>query len=261
MSKTLHDVAPFEYHHYSVTDLYNRSVKYFSCLGAVRNFIWNKVKHPYTSSYSKTTNINEISLYDLVATSEKTHQHDWKSMDEPLVKVYRNGYRSVRTTHKIKLENNAFLVKNNLGAIITTEQIIAAPKFEPVYKPCKYDSDAYRAMVMHEQKGMKTRIRKKNNLNKIKDGVDTYEGIAYNTHEKTLKENWYRFHRRLKTTQEHRVTCGHDSEFRDEFKFGRSKRKGKNLPNSWDDFNISAWYSRKSWKTNSKRKHQWKVKE
>lgn len=38
----------------------------------------------------------------------------------------------------------------------------------------------------------------------------------------------------------------------------RGRRKGKNLPDGWDDFQNSARNEKKSWKRNSKRKHQWK---
>lgn len=38
----------------------------------------------------------------------------------------------------------------------------------------------------------------------------------------------------------------------------RGKRRGKNLPDSWDDYHNRSWGMRKSWKRNSKRKRQWK---
>ena len=48
-----------------------------------------------------------------------------------------------------------------------------------------------------------------------------------------------------------------DEEFAPKKGFARPRRRGRNLPNAWDD-EISR--SEKSWKTQSKRKHQWKPK-
>lgn len=38
----------------------------------------------------------------------------------------------------------------------------------------------------------------------------------------------------------------------------RGRRSPCNLPSNWDDITPSAWYEKKCWKRNSKRKHQWK---
>ena len=66
-----------------------------------------------------------------------------------------------------------------------------------------------------------------------------------------------RCHRRLQTNNERRQSFLTT----DETDYGiriRGRRQGRTLPNSWDDYVISEWYSRKSWKHNSKRKKQWK---
>jgi hypothetical protein len=58
--------------------------------------------------------------------------------------------------------------------------------------------------------------------------------------------------RKPKTTQERRWSCAwDDEEFAPKI---RKRRKGHNLPNAWDDY-IS--HNEKSWKRQSKRKHQW----
>lgn len=38
----------------------------------------------------------------------------------------------------------------------------------------------------------------------------------------------------------------------------RGKRSKRMIPSNWDDIKASAYFERKSWKRNSKRKHQWK---
>jgi len=59
-------------------------------------------------------------------------------------------------------------------------------------------------------------------------------------------------YRHIKTTQERRMSYAFDE---DNFVKGRGRRNAKNLPNSWDDF---YGHAEKSWKFQSKRKHQWK---
>lgn len=61
-----------------------------------------------------------------------------------------------------------------------------------------------------------------------------------------------------KTTNEFRwAGAWDDEEFAPKAGFARPSRRGRNLPNAWDDY---LAHSDKSWKTQSKRKHQWKSK-
>lgn len=77
-----------------------------------------------------------------------------------------------------------------------------------------------------------------------------------------LSHGWrrgaYGGYRCPKTTHEFRwATAWDDEEFAPKAGFARSSRIGRNLPNAWDDY---LAHSDKSWKTQSKRKHQWRPK-
>lgn len=75
---------------------------------------------------------------------------------------------------------------------------------------------------------------------------------------KIKREPWSWWYREIRTSNEHRQNCGH---VRDHGEIiVRAKRRGYNLPNTWDDLPNSRWTSRKCWKHNSKRPHQWKEK-
>lgn len=64
----------------------------------------------------------------------------------------------------------------------------------------------------------------------------------------------YRGNRHIRTTQERRwATAWNDEEFAPRV---RGKRSARMIPNSWDDI---RGHNDKSWKTQTKRRHQWKA--
>jgi hypothetical protein len=69
-------------------------------------------------------------------------------------------------------------------------------------------------------------------------------------------ERWSWHYRSVKTMNETRQNSAHRSEYGPGLV--RPSRGGRNLPNEWDDLPNSRWQTRKSWKHNSKRRHQWK---
>lgn len=72
---------------------------------------------------------------------------------------------------------------------------------------------------------------------------------------KLKTETWSWFYRGVQTANEIRQNSGHVNEHGQNMV--RAKRRRFNLPTSWDDRPNSRWGTRKSWKHNSKRKHQW----
>jgi hypothetical protein len=70
---------------------------------------------------------------------------------------------------------------------------------------------------------------------------------------KPRRRKAYRRYRSIKTFQERKWANAWDDE---DVKI-RSRRNATNLPNNWDDI---KGYTHKSWKKQSKRKHQWKLK-
>lgn len=253
MSKKLHTVEALE-EQYEVLDLHApftfdkpKRIGYYWDLGAARDAIWRYVKQ---YSYGvHAVNLHEITFYDLIAEDAKKKPHDWKTYLPE-----KNKYFWERRKYIVKQDSRSFLVRRRDGSIVSVKEIINAPKFKPAPYISKWDSEAYKEREKREQHCLSKRVHKKNNVNKIKGAVS-----AEVDHEDgTYREGYYNYHRRIKTNQERRINVGHDNEYRDEFKFGRSARKGHNLPSSWDDLSVSTWSSRKSWKTNSKRRKQWK---
>lgn len=100
---------------------------------------------------------------------------------------------------------------------------------------------------------------KKNDPNKIKKGY--FHVFVHNNWDN--QRDYYDFkiggwYRAIRTTNERRQTSGHVDEYGESIVRGR--RRGKTLPNSWDDFQNHSADSTSSWKHNSRRRHQWKVK-
>ena len=62
--------------------------------------------------------------------------------------------------------------------------------------------------------------------------------------------------RHIKTTNERRQNAAHADEYGPELV--RGKRRGRNLPDAWEDISLNTWGQRKCWKHNSKRRKQYK---
>lgn len=64
------------------------------------------------------------------------------------------------------------------------------------------------------------------------------------------------YHRSFSTKQERSLYQLHLAEYRNS-KLKLRARRGNALPDDWDDLNSSLHKKNKSWKTSSRRKHQW----
>ena len=62
-------------------------------------------------------------------------------------------------------------------------------------------------------------------------------------------------YRHPKTTQERRAN-GVRSDEDSHYEYVRGGRKGKNLPNSYDDLAVAAWKERRCWKSNRKNQYR-----
>lgn len=102
----------------------------------------------------------------------------------------------------------------------------------------------------------------KGNPNKIKRGY--YEWSRYWRADYNPKADWYEapfkfgWFRPVRTRNETRQNAAHEQDIGPEIIRGR--RRGRNLPSSWDDLPNSKQKSSKSWKHHSKRRKQWKAK-
>ena len=82
--------------------------------------------------------------------------------------------------------------------------------------------------------------------------------LPKNNKNKLKSETWSWFYRGVRTSNEIRQNNAHVNEHGQNMV--RAKRRGFNIPSSWDDKPNSRWDTRKNWKHNSKRRHQWKHK-
>jgi hypothetical protein len=90
------------------------------------------------------------------------------------------------------------------------------------------------------------------------DCEDPLVHLPKNNINKRKRETWGWWYRKFSTANEHRQNEACIADHGEILV--RPKRRRGNLPTSWDDLPNSAWDTRKSWKHNSKRRHQWKNK-
>jgi hypothetical protein len=103
----------------------------------------------------------------------------------------------------------------------------------------------------------------KKNPNKIKKGYFD-NGERYGWRRSHINP-WHHYpyismgyFRAVKTQNERRQNAAIIADYGDNVVRGR--RRSKQLPSAWDDIPVHSWDLVKSWKHNSKRRHQWKVK-
>ena len=99
---------------------------------------------------------------------------------------------------------------------------------------------------------------KKNDPNKIKRGY--YHTYCWSDVDvpRSLNFKVDGYFRTISTTNERRQNALHVAEYGPNII--RGARRGRSLPDSWDDYCNSAGRAANNWKHNSKRRHQWKVK-
>jgi len=97
---------------------------------------------------------------------------------------------------------------------------------------------------------------KQGNPNKIKRGYHNGHWWDEEDHQyeyEFVTGGWYRS---FNTMQERRRNAADVADWGAEIVRGR--RRGRNLPDAWDDYQNATCHSVNSWKTHSKRRHQWK---
>ena len=130
-------------------------------------------------------------------------------------------------------------------------------KYDPYrYRYKKYENQHYLLIEARNDQIESNLVIKNNNVDKIKKSHarkikhSSWIGEFYYT--RVIRGS----HRRVHTRQIYRNVAG---VLKDE---GEPVFRGKqcNLPTYWDDLPLGVWKSFKSWKHNSKRKKQWKIK-
>lgn len=248
MSKTLHEVAPVEYT-YTVKNLYRGHPIEFDSLGRVHDYIMRQVKDSWEQRWTAET--KNVTIYDLVSDANICYRHDWK----------RHSFGMFGTASFTE-GSYPFLVTNQFGAIISAKEVAAAPRIGQVYSYLSgwYSRSNSRWDRIDRQD--RARLTNKKNVNKIKQFHKTHTEVR-NTRggpEEEVTDVYFWWKRSPKTYNEIRQTDGHNFDDEDGFRFGRAKRSVRHLPQWWDDVDVAAKLSRASWKTNSKRRKQWKPK-
>jgi hypothetical protein len=255
MSKQLHEIAPVEYT-YTVENLYDyeKRVISFDSLGAAREYILSHVKTDWRHGWERTP-----SIYELVSDSPIRYRNAWHS--DSLMCRLEKKYKWSPVPRNLKFTEGSypFLVKNQHGAIISAGEVASAPKYvhQYTYRNRSRNNANYDAIA-------EARLTNRKNAAKIKwlhmtHTVITDSRLGYG--EEEVEEVYWWWYRSPKTSQEIRVTHGHDTEFHEDYgfkKFGRARRGYRHMPKWFDDKPIAAKRMSASWKTNSKRKKQWK---
>lgn len=251
MSNKLHTVVEFDYT-YSVTNVYedytNRFPVYFNSLSAVKNYILSMVRNPY-SGYS--IGDRTVTVHDLVNETGIKYRHNFRVVTSKTKKWWWE------TVTEFVHGSYPFLIRNNLGAIISAKEVASAPEYvQPEYTGRWWTPNP------KDKAQSAARLTNKKNVAKIKPFHQTrYEVSNWNGVAEEDVESIYRWWTRSpKTRGEIRATEGHNTEDEDGFKFGRACRGPRYLPQWWDDKPVAAKRSQVSWKTNSKRRKQWKPK-
>lgn len=142
-----------------------------------------------------------------------------------------------------------YTLYNHLGAVIDPKDVYnveVPPRRRWYYR--------YERNWSEWDEKKKRLVRRKNNVNRIKESYGTYhDPDQYGESYTTIINNYHRY---PKTFNEIRKNVADEADGK---WTARGSRKYRQLPNSWDDRPIAAWKYRESWKHNSKRSKQWKV--
>ena len=238
----LHNVAPFKYS-YIVTNLYTGKKFEADTIGEALWYAKLLMKDSLGSYIGYSGHIAE---YFNNGTGRKANH--WIGYTE------HKAYSWSRAYIRQYVRRDAFplVMQNNLGAIIHPDEIAEHRVTPPPVsgKSYKQKADEREARRTKEQA---RRVWTKDNVNKLKMH---YSVVPNPDWWSEYDEMWCSsYHRRIKTTQEHRMNEAHMSEYGDEMV--RGKRRYRQLPNSWDDVPTGIWDGRKCWKHNSKRRKQW----
>lgn len=97
---------------------------------------------------------------------------------------------------------------------------------------------------------------------KLKEHYKT-EPYVLRSGETIFVPRWFGQYRPVKTTNERAQAdfCFYDEDCLEYGVLPRAKRNAVNIPSAYDDVDIAAWKYLASWKHNSKRRKQWKVKD
>lgn len=188
--------------------------------------------------------IRDFFNYHICKTFQQDPNCHWKIIDylDPLHKTqtpcWIDRYNYVEwkwSPRKPGLFQNRYAIKNEYGRSFEDPQEL----YRIAYYPRNHFA-GWRRFYNYDDWDDRCMHLPKKNVNRLK------------------REIWSWYWRGVRTTNEIRQNAAHIAEYGETFV--RGKRRRYNIPTSWDDRPNSQWDTRKSWKHNSKRKHQWKEK-
>lgn len=161
------------------------------------------------------------------------------------------GFRVPRKYETKYIRPTPWVILTDLGDVVSREEVSSARHEINMIRWCNLDS----CWKNDKWNNGKKRLKKtSHSAKKIKNTYATieecdFEGGLY------YRNIVRRYFRSPKTYQEARMAEAHVNEYGNELV--RSSRNERNLPHHWDDIQVSACYSERSWKHNSKRCKQW----
>lgn len=185
---------------------------------------------------------NKSEVYEVFVTD----YNNWVVREETIWRSRRYYYDSALPKTRFVNDYRAYQIHDHFGSDITQNIL------DEYHNPRRYKSWHD---TCHDSTEPDIRY-KKGNPNKIKRGYGTYN--YWDSHEGEFPYKTYCYHRILRTMPERRRNAADCDDYGHEIV--RGKRRGRNLPDPWDDHENSATHEQKCWKRHSKRRHQWKPK-
>jgi hypothetical protein len=215
---------------------------------------------PFAYTYKVYDKFNGVCIFestDLVEAFDILHEHRHDTVVVSVYNRYAYEYEPGHPMHSWEERVPRYELWNHFG------KEVPYSKYEEAYRK-RYPRYRHRGWGGywdgHGNKKDDTVVRyEKNNTDKIKQGY--FHAYTYDNSFQPDYVDWRigGCYRNIASTNERRQTCGHVAEHGDNITRGR--RRGTNLPNAWDDeARNTSWDTASSWKHNSRRRHQWKVK-
>lgn len=180
-------------------------------------------------------------IYNLFNDSRHKHPHGWVVKE-----ILGTRWKYIRLS--LKGDVRPLVVYDNLGSIIDPKILFSYKAKNKPYRKYDHSQKFYQRNLTD-----KAICKRKGDNKKIKTSWGTSE---YVDRDGEVQYNYgSSYFRKVNTKNEMTQNLAHENEYGQEFIRGR--RRGRNLPNSWDDVHSSYWGCRRSWKHHSKRKSQW----
>lgn len=222
---------------------------------------YNRLTSCYSDAFSNVKDLLDSNFIENFHGRHHNHKH-W-NFSTSLKKKYINyptishklnhieRWRLVSETERINKENVYVIIEIESNRILEIEEIKEKYNFQ-YYSYLEY----YAARNEYYERMAQRLIRYKNNSSKIKKNYaagQTSYSKELPSYDPCFAMSYFA---KIRTANERRILEGVKAEYDREY-YGLVRGKRSLLPTAWDDKKISARYTYKSWKHNSKRRKQW----